>query len=309
MSSLPDLQQMIMDTGALTSRLERLLAAHPESSSLGANIASLRKRQAKLEAAFREEADRVEVDVCNYRLIPEVERPLAAGVGDALKTFQSLLSVVYDAVKYGPKSTKRIGAEVWAQTALGFNYTYAGSIGIVMTLPNERLLIDSHLDEAMKTVFEMVKSPDSSTVLSHARQLGVGPVRAMHDWAQGHLAAGFGASIKWGRGDDIRSEVLVQMPELENLRRVISEASDENVDYWYVSGDLVGANVSSKTFHIKTEDMNIKGTFGAAIGQAQTVELPKRYRFKLRRTTRVYYSTDKEDVEYFLEEIDPKDQA
>lgn len=59
--------------------------------------------------------------------------------------------------------------EIVAETALTFGYTFPGSVGIVFTMPNERLLIgETALDEADRKVFDMAKAQTPDQIAKHA---------------------------------------------------------------------------------------------------------------------------------------------
>jgi hypothetical protein len=72
-----------------------------------------------------------------------------------------------------------------------------------------------------------------------------------------------------------------------------------------VSGELIGADVQNRTFHIRSGEAEIRGRFSDAIGPAHTVELPKRYSARLRQTTQTNFSTDEDRITYFLLNLSP----
>src|SRR5215469_10964227 len=128
-----DLQAKLQDTNAAIAELERAVLRDPASMSLAANLRSLQKRHAMLEESFVSLANDLELDVCKYRLFPEAGRPTIAALSHAWADFQNLFSVVYDAIKSGPKTRARVSAETTSETSFGFAYAYSGSVGIVLT--------------------------------------------------------------------------------------------------------------------------------------------------------------------------------
>jgi hypothetical protein len=308
MARLTEIQEQLLDTGAAWAQLDRALAADPRSSSLKSMAQSLRKRQEALEAAFLQEADQLGVDICSYRLFTEGERPTIAGLSKVLGDFQGLVSVVYDAVKTAmPKARARVGADSLAATTFEFGYAFPGSLGVVLTVPNERLLIgESKLDETIETVFRMARAEDSSQILEHAKQLGPAPVRAMYKWALGHVESGLGVDIEWRRERLVRAKLLAQRPELQRLYMTIESTSEETTEQFEVKCDLVGADVTRRSFHIRLETgEDIRGAIKAPVSPSQTVELPKRYRVTLLKSTKTKYSTDEEETRYELLRLEP----
>lgn len=302
MTDLTAIQEELQDFNALIARHERTLAAQPGEKSLRANIQTLRRRRQVLEDDFLEAAARVEADVCSYRLIPGESRASISALSRALNGFQSFFSLVYDAIKTGPKQRARLSAEVMNDTALGYAYSFSGSVGFVMTLPNEQLLLgETYLDEAMRLVFLMAQATSPQEIAAFAKKLGPLPVRAMYRWASDHADCGLGADIEWRRREQVRSSLFVQEPQLDQLRKVIAETSDETEEELEVIGNLVGADVSRKTFHIETTGGGeIRGIFADAISEEHTVILPKPYSAKIRKRTKIVYSTEEEQVSHFL---------
>jgi hypothetical protein len=302
MIELTALQEELQDLNALIAKHERTLASHPEAKSLRANIQTLKRRRQSLEDDFLEAAAKVEIDVCSYRIIPGESRPTIMALSKALSDFQSLFSLTYDALKEGPKRIAKLSAYVMSETFFGFAYSFTGSIGFVMTLPNERLLLgETYLDQAMQMIFQMAKATTSQQIADFAKRLGPPPVRAIYKWATDHVESGLGVDIEWRRREQVRSSLFIQAPQLEQLREVIAETSDEKEEELEVVGNLIGADVKRKTFHLETVGGGeIKGVFVDAISTEQTVELPKPYNARVRKRTKIVYSMEEEKTEYFL---------
>src|SRR5262245_54431690 len=139
MSSLVDLRELLQETTAAIAELDRALAGDPQDFGLALTAESLRRRQEDLESAFAEAAHNDHVDLCRYRLIPDKGNryPVAALTG-ALGSFQDLITVIFDAIQHGPKIRARPSADVVQLTSFEFAYSYPGSLGLMLTMPNER---------------------------------------------------------------------------------------------------------------------------------------------------------------------------
>jgi hypothetical protein len=313
MNEIDELQQKLQDTTAAIARMERLIADSPDMPSLAANMRSLQKRHKNLERDFRAAADALGVDVCSYRLFVDDSRPTLPAVVSALGDFQNLFSLVYGARLEGPKATAHLREEIINESTFGFAYTYTGSLGVVLTLPNDRLLfeeIGTRLDETMGSIFKMAKAETSEQLQGFARELGVAPIRALYRWASDHAKAELGANIEWQRLDRVRASVLVQPPEMERLRRAIEVTSDRHeTPEIEMTGDLIGADIAAHTFHMKIGTADVRGRFGDAIGANHTVVLPRTYKAIMRVTKWVRYATEKEDVEHFLLRLEELPEA
>lgn len=303
MSHLTDIAEKLQDTEATLRGLEAKVREFPDSPSLLVSIASIRKHRNRLEEEFARASGGVWQDVCNYRLFKtDGEQPLALAIGKSLVNFQEWVSVTHDALKSGPKRTARISAEAATTTAFGFGYSYAGSVGLVLTLPNERVLADeSDLDRTIRTVLEMAKATSSDQIAAYARDLGPAVITKLYRWVKDHVQAGLGADIDWRKDSEVKASLFVEPATLDNLKRAIEETSDETRERFTVVGDLVGTDVPGHWFHMQFEHgEDIEGHMAENIGLDSTVTLPRRYRATIERATRLNYATEKEDISYFL---------
>lgn len=173
MTKLLEIQEKLQDTTAAIVELERTAIEHPQSSDIGLIRRSLEKRQSVLLSELSVEADSVGIDVCTYRIFGDRERQTLRALVQTLGDFQTMVSTVYDAVKSNiPKIRARISPEMIKETEFDFAYTFPGSVGVVLTIPNQRLLgIESYLDETFSEIANMAQAKESSEVLSLRRDL------------------------------------------------------------------------------------------------------------------------------------------
>jgi hypothetical protein len=305
MSELLELRDRLQDTSALIARLEKDLTAHPGYPSLLLELRSLQRREEELKAAFSEASRKLGLDVCSYRFLVSGP-PNLLSLANTLADYQTLISVFFEARK-GPRRTAKLPADVWEKTSLDFGYAYTGSTAFVLTMPNERLLlVDSDLDLTIEAIFGVAKSQSAQDVLEYAKKFGPAPIRAFYRWAGDHVKASFDVEIEWRRGQDIRSRALIESQEFERLQTIIASASAEEYETIRTTGMLLGADVAKRSFRIlPDEGQEIRGAFSDAISASHTVELPKRYRFVIEKTTKITYSTEEESVSYYLVSVDP----
>jgi hypothetical protein len=307
MIRLLELQERLRDTSAAMAELERASVKEPNSPSLMVMAESLRKRKSVLDSEYSTEADSLGIDICTYRIFGEHDHQTLRALVQTLGDFQSLVSTVYDAVKSKvPKMRARMSADVVAETEFGFGYIFPGSVGVVLTIPNQRLLgIESELDESILGISSMAKAKDPAEVLQYAKKFGGASIRALYRWAYDHDELGLGASIEWKRNQVIRSHLLTQQPELKRLHETIGMTSEEIITELEINGTLVGAEVTRKTFHILLDNgENIRGSFQDAISEAQTAELPSRYRAFIVKREQIKYSTEEPIVSYDLNKLE-----
>jgi hypothetical protein len=310
MSDLFDITRNLQDTNAMIAQLERDLASYPHMPALLLNLKSLEKRRRMLETEFAAAAERSEIDICSYRIISDEDRPKLSGLTAALSEFQNTISVFYDAIKNGPKQVGRVSSEVVTETSLDFAYTFAGSVGFVLSVPSERFLFpeqETNLEASIGEIFEVAKATKPETILGFARRLGRAPIRLLYKWADTHARSMFSADVQWKHGQTVKKSLLIQRQEFEVLRKTIEATSEEQRVDVIVTGVLVGADATRRTFHLQPDSGgDIRGAFvPGTISDSHTVELPKRYQAHLTKTTLVHYSTEEEESHYLLVQLEP----
>lgn len=301
MSLLLELQDQIQDTEAAIARVERATATD-QSPALLSMSRSLEKRRAELQQEFLRVAKDLGVDVCSYRIFETGGHPKLTGVTKSLGDFQQMFSVTYDALKNGPKDRTRLSVEVEQGSAFEFSYAFSGSIGVVLTMASEQMLFGgSEFDQTISIIREMASATTPKQVLEYARKLGPAPVRTVYRWASDNAAYGLGTDVQWRNGSALERQLFIQPQEFRRLAATIAETSDEESVELPLDGDLVGADIPRKSFHMRFDGGDeIRGSFTDAISESHRVELPKRYRAYLRRTVSVKYSTEEEETKYFL---------
>lgn len=309
MNRISEIQEQLLETNAAIAEVEKAIANDSKSLSLSAMMKSIQKRYQKLETDFLAEVDNLGIDVCSYRIFGEEERPeerpTIKALSSVLGDFQALVSTVYDALKTAtPKVRARISADVAAETEFRFGYTFPGSVGVVLTIPNQRLLIgESKLDESLQTISQMAKLRESPEVLEYSKKLGPASIRALYRWAYDHAESGLGVNMEWRRQQLIRTHLFAQRPELQRLHQTIDLTSEEQTSEFTVPANLVGVDIARRTFDIKLDAGEyIRGSLAKDIdiSEKQTVELPKRYKAHIRKTEKIRYSTEEEDISYNL---------
>jgi hypothetical protein len=138
----------------------------------------------------------------------------------------------------------------------------------------------------------MAKTPRPDGIVEYARQFGPGPVRALYQWASHHADHGMGADIEWRRIDEVRASLVIQLPELRELRDAIALTSDVRTAKVEVAGELVGIDVERRTFHLRVNGEDYTGALSDDIRPA--VEVPKHYKAVIEERTVTKYSTDEE---------------
>jgi hypothetical protein len=307
MSRLADLQKDLQGAAAAVAHAERTLAAHPNVPSVRATLQAIQSRRASLEEQFFAAADELGLDACGYRIEMEGSTASISGLTSVLGTFQKLFTTVYDALERGAKKKAAKNSErAIADTNLGFAYTFPGSVGVMMTLANDRFLFESKLDAAMEKTFDLIRAKDTDELQLLTDLVGVPAIRLIHQWAEENVKAGFGADIVWQRDDVVKRQVRVQAPEIAQKAATIKAMSAKETVV--VVGELLDVKVSDHTFQMQLRDKIIHGSFDKAISTQNPAKLPKVYRATLNIMEKIVIDdTGEEQIDYFLLRLDEPD--
>jgi hypothetical protein len=304
MSKLAELQRDLQEASAAVAHAERTLAAHPNVPSVHATLRTIQKRRASLEEQFFAAADELGLDACGYRIEMEGKTASISGLTAVLGTFQKIFSTVYDALEHGPKKTSKNSAETIEATTLGFAYSFPGSVGVMMTLANDRMLFEAKLDAAMNKTFDLIRAKEPEELQLLTDLVGVPSVRLVHQWAEENTKAGFGADIVWRRDDVVKREVRVQAPEIAQKAATLRTMSAKETVK--VVGELLDVDVLEHTFRMKVSDRIIQGSFEKAITAQKPAWLPRTYQATLQVLQKIVADEGgQEQIDYFLVDLEP----
>jgi hypothetical protein len=225
-----------------------------------------------------------------------------------LGIFQKIFTTVYDALERGPKKTAKNSKEAIDATTLGFAYAFPGSVGVMMTLPNDRFLFEAKLDAAMGKTFDLIRAKEPEELQFLTDLVGVPSVRLVHQWAEENVKAGFGADIVWRRDDTVKREVRVQLPEIAQKAAAIKAMSAKEMVV--VVGELLDVAVSDHTFRMQVRDKIIQGSFDTVISSQHPVTVPKTYQATMNIMQKVVIDeSGEEQIDYFLLRLDEPSES
>ena len=306
MSELLELRHKLQDTASTITQLERSLALEPDSLGLSLTLESVVKRFDELQADFQDLADQKALDVCSYRLFRDTgDGPSLRGFSGVLHEFQEAFSALFDAIRNGRRIRTRRDPEVVEATRFGVGYAYAGSVGVVLTIGRERMLIDAGpLTETITTFFSLARAPTRDDICEIGRRLGPAPLRSIFRWADAHVSDDIGADISWTHGGETEC-LFLQRDQIQRLRDEIGATSEEETEDLTLIGVLTGASMVTKRFDFKPDDSDaIHGHFKDVISVEHEVRLPSvRYRAVVKKMTKVRYSSEEESTTWHLVDL------
>lgn len=306
MSTMQAVLERINDLEATISQIERSQTGKP-SFATEVSLNSLMERRESLSLELAELTATNQVDICDYRLVANSSDGYAlSGVTKALHDFQDLVAIVFDALVNKPKLRGNIPSEIAYKTQFDFGFSYSGSLGVVLTIQNDRLLaVETDLDKTLKEVFALLRIKDVSAIQEAVVKLGVPAVRKLHSMTKAHSQFGLSADIKWIRDTDVKDRVTTQVQEMESIRRLIESRGDEVAEQIRIQGRLVAWSVPQRTFTIEYGDAApITGHWASDFdGSAERLVLAT-FSAELTKTTIVRY-VDEDLVRWTLNRLDP----
>ncbi len=163
------------------------------------------------------------------------------------------------------------------------------------------------MEASKRAVFDVVTSNASpASVEKTIEVMGRAPITAIYDWAKVNAINNTGAGIEWMRGDRVKSNIIIQVPQFKSVSDSLERISEEKTSEVRIDGVLVGADTKSHRFHFVSSDTDedIRGTFGEAISDTQQAQLPARYKAILKKTTEFRFASNTEVNSYFLERLE-----
>jgi len=292
----------------IEATIARATSAAAPSNAVLLSLTSLEARRDDLLEELSEVTKAEHVEICDYRIIPEQSTAYAvAGVTAALHQFQEIVTTVFDAMLTKPKQRAKIAPDIVQKTQFDFGFAYSGSLGVVLTIPNDRLLMDeaSTLDKAVAAVFDLLKIETPDGVREAVTHYGAPTVRKLHDWTKTHSQYGMAADIKWKRDSEVRNEVVAQPVEMDRIYRIIEQKQDTTSAPVTLEGSLLAWNTKKRTFLLETADGQSFSGHWARDFQSPSIsrKVPARYRAHLSKETTIHYAEDREEIKWILNRL------
>jgi hypothetical protein len=282
--------------------MERALAASPEDKGLRITLLSARRMADRAEEELAEAAKQSDIDLCRYKVTRQTDGHYAAATfAESLVAYQDLFTALYDFVKNGMKTTASYAKEVKQASLLNLAYTYPGSLGVLLAIPNQRDLFDKgELDQIIDSMSKVSELQTIEDVRAVAGSMGLNVVRNVFKWADQNWKSDFSVDIQWTRSDSVAKGGHVTRSQLFKITSLIQQTSDEKSDDVEVVGTLVGLHYLTDVFAITTATGNTySGRLGAGFDKGE-YKIPSVYRAKLGAKTTVKYATETTTTTYRL---------
>lgn len=287
---------------AQVAELERALGGEPDNRALKLNLASARKFFERSDEEFRQAAALAQYDVLRYRLVQREGSFYALrDLSRSWASFQDVVSYVYDALTTGPRSGGRLPLALRDQTTLGFAYSYPGSLGVVLTVPNDQNLFSGRLDEVVPTIEELLGVGRTSEVREVARKVGRSAIQRVYEWSSSNYKAGFDLDLGWSASKVRDRAQYVSNATFGAITEAIEMTSDSVTTSGLVRGTLVGFNSSRLTFHfVEPDGESFVGQLGPNFPASEEWAVNRSYAALIETETTVRLATGQETTVHRL---------
>ena len=241
---------------------------------------------------------------CDYRITSAAGQPAVGPLADALKAFQSLFSITYDALTHGPKQRMRVADDVAALTQLHLARAYEGSVGTILTLPADsqgHLFASPRLEETARTLGDLTTVTTRQQLTATSGRLGAAVIRALLRWSEAHAKGGLGADLSWFGGGRSVARRTISAERFGELYEYVNSESEVRETRLSLIADLVGIDVDKDTFHAETlEGADLRGVIGAAADLPRPIPIPSLCRITIVRRTVVQYAQERDQTRNVL---------
>lgn len=301
MSVLVELGEQISNTQSLIARHEAAAAGCGAElpRSLLINIRSLEKLKRKLEAEYLAVAASKELEVYSYRLLNESDRVTLPGVAEAWTKFQEFFGAVYTALTESTNAKDRKPSQSQS-LELGYGYSFASSVGVVVTFPREiGIYAAVPIEEASGKVFDLIEAKNVSAI---AKELGPAPIKALHEWIGVHVKYQYGIGLEWQSEGKLKRSTTVQYQSLARLQDTIGETTTRaTID---LEGKLFSVNDKLKEFELEGDNgKEYRGKFENAITMEHAASVPARCKARIIEITKIVLVGKEAETVYFLENL------
>jgi hypothetical protein len=306
MSEIASVVERTRKAFATVSALEGAVARAPEDRALRLNLSAMRKMALQAEQQLMSYSARQQVEVCNYRLLPEAAENFGLPfVSESMLQYQNLFSQIYDAIKHGPKSVASIKRDAFNESLLEFGYSYSGSLGIVLLRPGSRDFFTGQFDASIEALFQALDIKDQHDVRDIANSLGLAVVKRIHDWSEANYKGGFSADVRWNRSDGRQLGQVVERRQMASIISIIKTTSDKEIVERRVYGLLVGINLKAGTFHFVVPDgPDYRGILSPEFSRSQVVPVGRAYWARIDETKVTHYATDRVETSHALKVLE-----
>jgi len=233
---------------AVVEKMEDALRNDPNNLKLRLGLGSAKRRAIESQKVFEEYAAKNHVDLIRYRIENAAESYAVKAVADSISHFQGSFTGIVDFLEAGPKERATYSNKMVDQTKLELAYTFPGSLGVVLSVQNDRDLISGRFDKAVDVLSEFLRINDTNSALDASRHLGLGLVSQLCAWVDANSSWDNNVDYVWKRSDGIARGEFVSQDKFHEISDIFKNAEEEEINPIEVRGILIGLDLDA-SFH------------------------------------------------------------
>jgi hypothetical protein len=296
------LLERLREAEAAVSELEAALSREPRDRALEMDLISARQSAQEFQEALLALAPNELLDVCRYRLVPDRRNDFTIdSVTGSLKGFQELFSLIFYVVSTAqPRRVARIPPAIVTESELNIGWTFAGSLGIVLTIDSARTLFDAKFDNTITKLLNIINIKDQTDVRESAQKLGLAVVRKAYEWANRNYNAGYGVDLRWRNVNMIERGLFIERADFVRIVDNIGLTSDVTKEIITLDGVLAGGDIMTRRFHfVDSQDQDYRGVLSSDF-LTEKMELGQKYHARMLVERTLRYAEEEEERSYSL---------
>ncbi|WP_422343170.1 hypothetical protein [Parasphingorhabdus sp.] len=239
---------------SIVEEMEFALKNDPENRKLRMGLGSAKRRAAESEKNLNTLVSANSIDLIRYKIDNGSDTYAVKSVTESVSGFQNSFTGVVDFLENGPKDKAHFSNEIKNLTELGFAYTFPGSLGVVLSVSNDRDLIEGKFDRAVDVFEEFLEISNSNMAVDASRHMGLALVSQLCSWIKVNSQWGNSVDYIWNRSDGIVRGQHVGIDHFHQLNDIFQSAKEEEQKQLEIQGILVGLDLETSSFHFVVKD-------------------------------------------------------
>ena len=300
--SFADALLQVREHTAIVQRMEHALRTDPLNERLSLGLGSARRRAERSERLLEGYAQSSQIDLIRYRLVRSSDVYAAEAVADSVHSFQRSFTAGADFIESGPKQKAKFSRELEERARLNFAYTFPGSLGIVLSVENNRsnLFHEGEYDRIIDVFDQFLGVSDEHEAIDASRSLGSALITQLCRWVDVNAKWENSVEFILKRGDGINRGEFVAKNKFFDLHGIFGQATDEEPHSFEAEGILVGLDIEIGNFHfVVPGGESYKGSLDEAFVKEKTT-VGARYVANINEKRKRAVATGNETVSYKL---------
>ncbi|QWB95267.1 hypothetical protein KHQ89_04665 [Mycoplasmatota bacterium] len=287
MDQLKLLQLKLLELNKIINDHKAMLIDNPEDIETRLSLSSFESLYMNFKDQYMHLSDELNYEVIDYRIMNSIDDSVPISeITESLNLFQTLFSLVFDVTKNNsPKSSTHLSSEIRNSSTLKYGFSYAGSVGFVLTIDNHRDLIDDTLDRTIENTMNLISITNRQELDANIKKFGVATIKTLNNWVT--VNEKYDSELEIKTNNKNIPSLKIDTARFEQVNELISHEPLISTELITIlKCELVGADTKSATFHIIDKSKSFKGSISDNIDL--NFSLPSIVNVKLNEETKEF---------------------